>query len=183
MKGSEGLIYLDIMLNQVDFMKFWIEVSTGDQAWTRKLISNPEQRRGLKAPASTRHKNILMPVRAGDIVLSHLTVEGTRTKKWKGAIVGISSVEEECRINGNSLTVKLSDTKELIVPIKFSEYKQDESFSKIFRKAISYKLQKYLIEITKDDFLKLMKTHTENLIILEKTNFAEIFEEVEQNST
>ena len=63
-------------------MRIWVEVSSGDWAWTKKIQnSNHDDKRGLKAPATTRYVNLLKEVREGDIILSYLTKSLTQNSK------------------------------------------------------------------------------------------------------
>lgn len=153
-------------------MKYWIEVTHGDSGWTRKLDKNPELRRGLWAPATTRHKNMLMHLKTGDIVLTYLTSNSTRTKKWKTSIVGVSIVEEDLFVVEKKISVKLNNNLELPIPIKFSEYKNNQLLSPEFKNAISYCFQRYLINISPSDFSSLLHIHEDNYIFLNGTIYS-----------
>jgi len=150
-------------------MKIWIEVASGDKAWTNKLISDPNLRLGLRAPATKRYINFFKKIKTNDIILTHLTFALTRTNKYKSSIVGISTAMDEYKTIGNRVYITLDNNVEFPVPIKFSEYRKSENLSYNFRKAISSCLQRYLIEITKNDFLILININTQNRIFLEET--------------
>ena len=156
--------------------KIFIEVASGEWAWTDKLLDG-ENKRGLKAPASTRYFNLFKQVSPGDIVLTHLTNSLTQKKGWRSAIVGISTIAGECYKNGNMIFFETTNDIEFPEPIKFSEYKELDIFSEAFSKAIRMSLQKYLINITSDDFKALLKVHPDNEIFLKNdVNYRQFIE-------
>jgi len=160
-------------------MKFWIEVASGNYSWTRKTELSPATRLGLKAPASTRYKNLFEKISPGDIVLTHLTSRLTRNKKWQRSIVGVSTVAGESYAIGSSIYMQLDRSHEFKVPIRFSEYRYNIYFSDDFKKAISFFLQKYLLEISKNDFLILIKLHKENEEDLLRSEYGSIIKEID----
>ncbi len=159
-------------------MRIWIEVSSGDSAWIKKLESDQNLRRGLKAPANTRYLNLLKPVSRGDIILTHLTTSLTKNKNWRSSIVGISMVDGEQHIIKNAIHIQLINSVELPISIKFFEYKEMRNFSEQFKLRISSCLQRYLIEITPKDFSILLSIHPENIDFLAKTIYSSILETI-----
>jgi len=154
-------------------MRLWIEVTNDDGAWTRKFASNPDIRQGLRAPAMTKYIDLFKPVRNNDFILTHLTSR-SKNKKWRRSIIGISVVCGEQYIRNDDINIDLSNSIEFPVPIKFSEYKYNMVLSKQFQWKIKICFQRYLIDITPNDFLVLLGIHAENMVRLENTVYEPI---------
>lgn len=153
-------------------MKIWIEVASGDQSWIRKKEKSSTIKSGLWAPNMPRYKNMLKEVNPGDIILTHLTDSLTRKKEWKSAIVGLSLAEGYCEKADLKIVLPLIETIELKKPIKFTEYKHNKLLSDKLQNAIRFCYQKYLIEITLNDFYILLKVHRENFDLLNKSVYS-----------
>jgi hypothetical protein len=152
-------------------MKYWIEVASGDWAWTKKIVENSIKKRGLKAPAQTRYINMLSPVMPRDCLLTYLTTSLTENKNWRSSIVGISIISSDCYKIGYSIFIDTSDDTELPAPIKFQDFSTLGIFSQKFQTMISRNFQKYLFEIEKDDFVTLCKLKIDNYNFLMKTQY------------
>ncbi|MGP8010994.1 MAG: hypothetical protein ACLPI9_00725 [Halobacteriota archaeon] len=156
-------------------MRIWIEVASGDRAWVKKIHGDASgNKRGLKAPASTRYVNILKDVRRGDIILSYLTTELTKTPGWASSIVGISTAASRCYREGHTLLVDTTDDLELPVPIRYAEFRESETRSDGFKNMVSRNMQKYLFEITRDDLRYLVGLHKYNADFLRRSKYFEV---------
>lgn len=154
-------------LNNPETREVFIEVASGEWAWTDKLKKGADKR-GLKAPARTRYFNMFKCVGPGDIVLTHLTLSLTRKKEWQSAIVGISTITSEYYTKGNMIFLETDNDTQVPIPIKFSDYKGLNIFSEEFSRAIQMSMQKYLIRITREDLRILLGVHPENMDFLKK---------------
>lgn len=160
-----------------------MEVSSGDWAWTKKIQnSNHDDKRGLKAPATTRYVNLLKEVREGDIILSYLTKSLTQNSKWRGSIVGISTATSSCYKKGNTLFVDTDKDLEIPVPIKHSEFKDSKRLSEGFKKIIRRSMQIYLFEITKEDFEILIGMNSVNATFLKQSDYANTVSDVHDST-
>ncbi|MCQ1537758.1 EVE domain-containing protein [Methanocalculus taiwanensis] len=158
-------------------MRIWIEVASGNWAWENKLKdAQTGEKIGLKAPATTRYFNLLKDVRDGDILFTHLTHSLTSKKEWRGAIVGISSIASSVYNDNKMIRVDTNKNITLPIPIRFAEYKDIETISENFLKIIKRSMQKYLFEITGDDFQTLIHLHEENANFLKKTEYSMMIE-------
>jgi hypothetical protein len=158
-------------------VKIWIEVTSGDWGWTGKIheSSSIKPKRGLKAPASTRYFNLLKNIEPGDILLTYLTQSLTSKKEWRGAIVGISTITTSYYQARNTLFIDTLNDLELPFPISFSDFKNENTFSESFNQLIHLNMQKYIFEISKQDFLVLLKIHKKNIDFLKKTPYSFLF--------
>jgi len=159
-------------------MRIWIEVASGDQSWIRKKEKSSMTKSGLWAPNRSRYKNMLKLVNPGDIILTHLTGALTRKKEWKSAIVGLSIAESRYENADSKIVLPLTESVELKISIKFSQYKNNKLLSDKLQNAIRFCYQKYLIEITPKDFYILMSIHQENIDLLNKTPYSNYLKKV-----
>ncbi|KAF5066012.1 hypothetical protein DSECCO2_268110 [anaerobic digester metagenome] len=154
-------------------MRVWIEVTGGDWAWKGKcLVDGSHEKRGLKAPATTRYINMLKDLRKGDIVLTHLTSSLTCTKEWQSSIVGISTIVDRYYQVGNTLFVDTACEVQLPVPIKLARYKQTEGFSEEFSLMLRRNFQKYLFEVSVSDLKVLLQIYPENEELIRSSPYA-----------
>jgi hypothetical protein len=155
-------------------MNFWIEVSTGDLAWTQKFANECKTKRGLKAPALTRYYNLLKNIKPDDILLSYLTLHDTQTKAWRASIVGISRIKTSYYKEGNLLKCDTSDDLQFPIPIKYSEFQKLKNWSSEFELTIRFRMQKYIIKISENDFRELVSIKGDNYLFLKKTPFGHL---------
>jgi|GEM_PF-3747629 len=156
-------------------MKVFIEVVSGNWAWEEKLCpKNSKSKRGLKAPAQTRYFNILRKVSPGDLLLTHLTTRLTSRREWQSSIVGISLISSNYYKRSKTLYIDTVKDQELPKPIKYSEYKNNENLSELFRDSIKINMQRYIVPITFDDLEVLMKLHGENYNFLRNSEYCKI---------
>lgn len=156
-------------------MKVWIEVTGGDWGWTGKVATSTSgKKRGLKAPATGRYRNMMSQVRHGDIVMTHLTSSNTLKKEWKSSLVGVSTIAGNCYQRGNTLYFDTQDDLELPVPIMFSDYRNKGIFSDMFQTMIRRNFQKYIFEITFNDFCNLVMLTEENYTFLQGSTYSDL---------
>ncbi|MGV8108293.1 hypothetical protein [Methanospirillum sp.] len=142
-------------------MVAWIEVSSGDWAWEGK-IKEGNEKRGLKAPAVTRHINNFLLIREGDILFTYLTNSLTETFSWRKSIVGISIANSRCyKVNQQIRVDTVADTK-LPIPIKLKDLRSIEGKSDQFNKLIQKSMQRYLTNISDNDVYNIIKIYDEN---------------------
>jgi len=141
----------------ITIMSIWIEV-TGNYQWQLRLSGTM----GLNSPVNTRYKNMLCKINNGDIVLHHITTQRSEKKELASSIVGISKVKTKMQIL-SKLLVDLEETTGFPIPIRFKEYSKIENPSDNFKFLIHTNLQKYIFEIDKSDFEKILQIKKENV--------------------
>lgn len=144
-------------------MQFWIEV-TGDRQWSLRL--NGEL--GLNAPLSKRYRKILKKIKENDVILHHITTKRAEESSHKGAIVGISKAVSKMSNDEDKLLVCLNDTIEIPNPIGFVEYSEIKNPSKKFEFLLHINMQRYIIEIEKQDVTQIIGLDEEDLSFLKK---------------
>jgi len=138
-------------------MNVWIEVSS-EYRFTQKLKGES----GLVAPASTRYINMLEGVKPGDIVLHYITASGCVKNEYRSSIVGVSRVVSKMSDKGDRVAYSIKDTIELPIPIAKDEIKSLDNKSKTLQQLIRVNFQRYIIEITPEDLLNIMRIHALN---------------------
>lgn len=128
-------------------MKYWVEVASGDFSIEPKL--NGEK--GLHAPNTSRHRNMMKNILPRDKILHYLTSSLT-SKKWRSSFVATSSATSRMEDSGPRLVVKLENIRLLTNPVRFRDFKIREGLSEKMRYAINMSMQAYLFEIEKEDF-------------------------------
>jgi len=146
-------------------MRYWIEV-TGDYQWELRL----KGKLGLNAPNTRRYANFFKEIDKGDIILHHITTQRALKDDHKSSIVGISKAKSKMYEDGNKLLVDLKDSSEFFSPIAFDDYSKIETPSVKFQYLLHLNLQRYIIEIEKEDVKKIIQLKKENKSLLNKYN-------------
>jgi len=152
-------------------MKFWIEVTSGDNAWIDKTSNNEISKRGLEAPSNNRYINFFKNIRSGDLVFTYLTRQLTENKDWRSSIVGISKVRKEYYEYRGYLYIETINDIKLPIPIKYTDMLKQNGFSDGFKNMLKAAMQKYLISITESDFNILLNIHSKNKRFIKSINF------------
>ena len=152
-------------------MQFWIEI-TGDIQWDLRLKGEL----GLNAPLSKRYRKLLKKIKENDIILHHIPAKRAEQDSHKSAIVGISKVVSEMDNREDKLLVYLEDTIELPNPIRFVDYSEIKNPSKKFEFLLHINVQRYIIEIEKQDIIQIIRLDEEDFSFLRKhSNYRDIF--------
>lgn len=138
-------------------MNAWIEVSS-----EYRFRKKQEGICGLYAPAGTRHINQLKKIKSGDIVLHYITIPGAINKENVSSIIGISIVTSSPTVNATRITVPLKETVELPIKVNINELKSIKKPSIYLKTLLEMKLQRYLSQITLEDFVNILSIHEEN---------------------
>jgi hypothetical protein len=138
-------------------MNAWIEVSS-----EYRFRKKQDGICGLYAPAGTRHINQLKQIRSGDVVLHYITIPGAINKENVSSIIGISIVSSSPIVNASRITVPLKETVELPVKVNINELRTIKKPSIYLKTLLDMKLQRYLSQITSEDFINILSIHEEN---------------------
>lgn len=138
-------------------MRAWIEISS--EYRFRKKLSGEN---GLYAPSMTRYVNMLRRIQRGDVVLHYITKSDAMSKSSESSIVGISLADSYMIENGTRLTLDLSNTAELSIPVNIKELKKMKTKSERLLSLISQSFQRYIAEIELCDVDDIMRIHPEN---------------------
>lgn len=143
-------------------MKAWIEISS--EIRFQKKIDGIS---GLYAPAGTRYIHMLEKVNKGDIVLHHITTQGSKKKENRSAIIGISIIESPMILIVTRISVELRKTIQLPKPIKLSDVVKIKNKSDLLVRLLHFNLQAYLGEISVQDVKNILTIHEENRAYLQ----------------
>lgn len=138
-------------------MRYWIEVTYGIR-WDRLLRTKIV----LDAPNTKRYRTFFAGVGRGDIVLHYLTAALTEQKHLKSSIVAISIVASAPQSVGNKIVADCSLTQTLPAPVKRARLATIKDKSSNFDLLMRQSMQKYLTEITRRDFVEVMRLDRAN---------------------
>jgi hypothetical protein len=153
-------------------MKYWIEVASGDRAWLDKIAAPPSlPKRGLIAPNKVQYLRKFKQVDPEDIVLTYLTSRVTENNDWKSSIIGLSLIQSQYRNKDKAIVIDTYYDTQLPIPISYLKFKNVVGYSDQFKELLSMNMQRYLSEISREDFLKLIKLNMENFVFLKDCAF------------
>lgn len=115
----------------------------------------------LEAPHTQRYVTFFNGIAKGDAVLHYTTIALSK-KEWRGKILAVSLVASPPRIIGKKLVSECENTIFLPEPVQLSELRKISDKSLRFEELFRISLQRYLTQITKSDFDKIVALHSSN---------------------
>jgi hypothetical protein len=89
-------------------------------------------------------------------------------------------VTSSCRNKGMTLVVDTANDLQLPAPIQWNEFKTYGNFSESFAATVRRTMQKYLTEISGEDFEYLVGLHAANSDFLRRSGFSQIINEADE---
>jgi hypothetical protein len=139
--------------------RFWIEVSSEYQFNKKANLLQ-----GLNAPNNCRYRNMLSEVNTDDIILHYITLSNVIIKEHGSSILGLSKIKSKLIKHGKSLSLDLRSAIILPKPIHIYEIKGLKNKSEKLEHLLIVNFQRYISQITENDFINIIDIHPENAI-------------------